>query len=181
MHVGNLIDERLAFRIRQFIGMGNGLCGSATVLAGQVTGLRDLPDGQKRSFVKVEPAASGNIVHRLHATSCGIGAARTGFRLDSKSKGPRARGRSGFRNWRKTALWRHDSGLEEQVKRGSDCDSDHFASQCGRGFEIGRVSRNGNSDAHFGPGFTIAVRNGSIVAVTEQPVLRRECDRNRVS
>jgi hypothetical protein len=90
VHVRNLIDKRFAFRVRQFIGVGNGLCGSAAVLAGQVTGLRDFPDGQKRGFVKVEPATSGNIVHRLHKTSCGIGTCRTGFRLDSKSTGPGA-------------------------------------------------------------------------------------------
>jgi hypothetical protein len=49
--------------------MGDGLGGGAAMLAGQITGLRDFPDGQKRSFVEIQPAAGGNAVHRLHGAS----------------------------------------------------------------------------------------------------------------
>src|ERR1035438_8170194 len=49
--------------------MRNGLRCGAAMLAGKVTGLRDLPDGQKGRFVIVDLAAGGNIVHRLHKTS----------------------------------------------------------------------------------------------------------------
>jgi hypothetical protein len=38
--------------------------------------LRDLPDGEKGGFVKVQRATSGNVVHRLHETSNSIGAGR---------------------------------------------------------------------------------------------------------
>ena len=49
-HVGDLVDQRLAFGVGQFVGMGDGLGGGAAVLAGQVAGLRDLPDGQEGRF-----------------------------------------------------------------------------------------------------------------------------------
>jgi hypothetical protein len=58
--------------------MGDGLGGGAAMLAGQVTRLCDFPDGKERGFVEVQPATSGNIVHRLHETSCGIEAAEQG-------------------------------------------------------------------------------------------------------
>jgi nucleotide-binding universal stress UspA family protein len=51
VHVGDLVDQRLAFGVGQLVGVGDGLGGGAAVLAGQVAGLRDLPDGQKRRFV----------------------------------------------------------------------------------------------------------------------------------
>ena len=66
MHVGDLIDQGLAFSVGEFVGMGDGLRGRTAVLAGQITGLCDFPDGQKRRFVEVQPAAGGNCVHRFH-------------------------------------------------------------------------------------------------------------------
>jgi hypothetical protein len=56
--------------------MSDGLGGGTAMLAGQVAGLRDLPDGEKGGFVKVQRATSGNVVHRLHETSNSIGAGR---------------------------------------------------------------------------------------------------------
>ena len=75
MHCGDLIDERLALGRGQLVRVGNGLGGGAAVLAGQVAGLRDLPDGQKGGFIEVQPAAGGNGVHRLHEASTGIAVA----------------------------------------------------------------------------------------------------------
>ena len=69
VHVGDLVDKRLAFSVGELVGMRDGLGGGAAVLAGQVTGLRDFPDGQEGGFVEVEPATCGNVVHRLH---CGL-------------------------------------------------------------------------------------------------------------
>jgi hypothetical protein len=50
----------------QLVGVGDGLGGCAAVLAGQIAGLRNLPDGQKGRLIEVQPAASWDIVHRLH-------------------------------------------------------------------------------------------------------------------
>jgi hypothetical protein len=58
--------------------MSDGLGGGAAVLAGQITGLGDFPDGEERGFIEVQPATSGNVVHRLHEASSGIRADRTG-------------------------------------------------------------------------------------------------------
>ena len=74
VHLGDLVDERFAFFVGELVRMRNGLGGGAAVLAGQVTGLRDLPDGEEGRFVVVDPAAGGNVVHRLHETSSGIAA-----------------------------------------------------------------------------------------------------------
>ena len=79
VHIGDLINKRLAFSVRQFVRMRDGLGGGAAVFAGQITGLRDFPDGKKGGFVKVEPAASGNIVHRLHKASYGTGRGNTSW------------------------------------------------------------------------------------------------------
>ena len=57
VHVGDLINERLAFLVRQLIGMRNGLRRRAAVFARQVAGLRDLPDCEKRRFVVVDLAS----------------------------------------------------------------------------------------------------------------------------
>ena len=73
-HLGDLVDQRLAFGVGQFVGVGDGLGGGAAVLAGQVAGLRDLPDGEKGGFVKVQSATGGDVVHRLHETSSSIAA-----------------------------------------------------------------------------------------------------------
>jgi hypothetical protein len=54
VHLGDLVDQRLAFGVGQLVGVGDGLGGGAAVLAGQVAGLRDLPDGQKGGFVEVQ-------------------------------------------------------------------------------------------------------------------------------
>ena len=78
LHVGDLVDQALAFGGGQLVGVGDGLGGGAAMLAGQVAGLRDFPDGQERSFVEVQPAAGGNVVHRLHGASSGIAANRPG-------------------------------------------------------------------------------------------------------
>jgi hypothetical protein len=95
--------------------VGNGLRRRPAMLARQVARLRDLPDGQKRRFVKVEPAASGTIVHRLHKTS-----------IESRPVGMRLL-RLGLSAWpaiqNRTS---HDSVLEEQQLRASGCDWDHF-------------------------------------------------------
>jgi hypothetical protein len=73
---GDLVDQRLPLGVGELVGMGDGLGGGAAMLAGQVAGLRDLPDGEEGGFVKVQSATSGDVVHRLHETSCGIGAGR---------------------------------------------------------------------------------------------------------
>ena len=77
-HRGDLVDQRLPLGVGQLVGVGDGLGGGAAVLAGQVAGLGDLPDGEEGGFVKVQPATGGNVVHRLHETSCGIGAGGPG-------------------------------------------------------------------------------------------------------
>jgi hypothetical protein len=66
LHGGDLIDQGFAFVRTELIGMGDGLGGGAAMLADQITRLRDFPDGQKRSFVEIQPAAGGNAVHGLH-------------------------------------------------------------------------------------------------------------------
>ncbi|MGA3008712.1 MAG: hypothetical protein ABSD72_00495 [Terracidiphilus sp.] len=76
-HIGDLIDQRLPFGVGELVGVGNGLSGGATMLASQVAGLRYLPDCKERGFIKVQSAASGDVVHRLHEASCGIMAGRT--------------------------------------------------------------------------------------------------------
>jgi len=73
-HLGDLIDQLLALFMGQLVRVGNGLGRGATVLAGQVAGLGNLPDGQKGGFVKVQPATGGNVVHRLHTASSRIAA-----------------------------------------------------------------------------------------------------------
>ena len=74
LHGGDLIDQGFAFVRAELVGMRDGLGGSAAMLAGQITGLRDFPDGQKRSFIEIQPAAGGNAVHWLHGASVGIAA-----------------------------------------------------------------------------------------------------------
>jgi hypothetical protein len=71
-HGRDLVDQRLPLGVGQLVGVGDGLGGGAAVLAGQVAGLGDLPDGEEGGFVKVQSATGGNVVHRLHETSCGI-------------------------------------------------------------------------------------------------------------
>ena len=83
VHLGDLVDERLAFFVRELVGVGNGLGGGAAMLAGQVAGLRDFPDGKKGRFVVVDPAAGGNVVHRLHKASIRIAAAGRGNRFQA--------------------------------------------------------------------------------------------------
>jgi hypothetical protein len=78
------------------------------MLAGQITGLRDLPDGQKGRFVKVQSATGGNIVHGLHRASSG-----NPGRLKA---------------WAAPRLERRDSTLEEQPKDSTRCDWDHVIS-----------------------------------------------------
>ena len=74
--------------------MRDGLSGGAAVLAGKITGLSDFPDSKERSFVEVQPATGGNIVHRLHEASCGIGAGRTGKFAPDSNHGPGKRATS---------------------------------------------------------------------------------------
>ena len=69
VHRGDLVDQRLPLRVRQLIGMSDRLGGRPAMFAGQVTRLGDLPDGQKRGLVEVQPATGGNIVHRFHEAS----------------------------------------------------------------------------------------------------------------
>jgi len=47
VHLRDLVDQRLAFGVRQLVGMGNRLGCGAAMLAGQVTGLRDLQMARK--------------------------------------------------------------------------------------------------------------------------------------
>ncbi len=60
-HVGDLVDEGLAFFVVSWSGCGDGLRGGAAVFAGQITGLGDFPDGEERGFVVIQPAAGGNV------------------------------------------------------------------------------------------------------------------------
>jgi len=58
-HLGDLVDQSLPFCVGELVGVGDGLSGGAAMLAGQVAGLRNLPDGEKRGFVKVQSATGG--------------------------------------------------------------------------------------------------------------------------
>ncbi len=127
VHVGDLVDQRLAFLVRQFVGVGNRLRGGAAVLAGQIAGLRDFPDGKKRRFVVINPASCGNIVHRLHEASWGSkpsGAALHGAwgGADSGFKLPGASALAFSAPDRKTAFDDHDSHSEDQLCGPSGCD-----------------------------------------------------------
>ena len=82
VHLGDLVDQRLALGVIELVGVGDGLSGGAAVLAGQVAGLCDLPDGKKGGFVEVQSATGGNIVHRLHRTSIHISESGPGCDLD---------------------------------------------------------------------------------------------------
>ena len=64
--------------------MGDGLGGGAAMLAGQVTGLGDLPDGEEWGFVEVQSATGGDVVHRLHGTSYEIGQRNRGGRTGKR-------------------------------------------------------------------------------------------------
>jgi hypothetical protein len=138
-HGGDLVDQRLALGVGEFVGMGDGLGCCAAVLAGQIAGLRDLPDGEKGGLVEVQLSAVGNVVHRLHEASSRIGVCWPGrertfvikVNQDSADKMVFPVGdhheslRQGPLNG-KTALERHDSVPEEQPWHRTGCDLDHF-------------------------------------------------------
>ena len=69
--------------------MRNRLCGSAAMLARQITRLCDFPDRQKRRLIVVQPAASGYVMHwlLLHATSNLLGAENASLRIQKSTLG----------------------------------------------------------------------------------------------
>ncbi len=69
LHPGDLVDESFALVGAQLFGVGDRLGGGPAVFAGEITGLRDLPDCQKGSLVEIQSTTSGNVVHRLHVAS----------------------------------------------------------------------------------------------------------------
>ena len=83
MHGGNLVDKRFAFSVAQLVGMSDGLRCGAAMLAGQVAGLGDLPDGKEGGFVVVDSAAGGDILHHFqwHKASIQIVAPGGGCKL----------------------------------------------------------------------------------------------------
>ncbi len=107
MQGGNLVDQRLSFGVGQLVGVGEGLGGGAAVLAGQIAGLRDLPDGQKRGFVIIQAAASGDIAHRFHETSSETGRKPDGEKALSREK---------------TVQQHHNSNPEGQPRQRTKCD-----------------------------------------------------------
>ena len=131
MPIRNLVNQILAFCVSQLIWMRKRLCRRSAVLAGKITGLRHLPDGQERRLIKVQPAARGNGVHRSHCLR------KASLRNLSLAGSPvhipewlHIRG--------KVSQERIDpvpqSALEETTPGGSGCDQDHFILRIARTF-----------------------------------------------
>ncbi len=176
----------------QLVGVRDGLRGGAAMLAGQVAGLRDFPDGEERRFVVVDPAAGGNVVHRLHKTSIGIAASRAG------EAGSRGREWNGFA-FKKTQIAAERSGStlnrrvklpratiphsEDQDSRGSGCDWDHFTCAQVRWYLPGNWTNAESGDTILSRGKRIWRQAASISAGDGMPsrMSRRKSNRVEVS
>ncbi len=87
MHIRDLVDQRLAFRCRQLVGMRNRLCRRPAVLASQIARLRDFPDRQKRRLVVIQSTSGRYVMHwlLLHKTSNLLGAENALLRIQKST------------------------------------------------------------------------------------------------